>query len=106
MLLKKIVVAEDDDAIAHLVAAARGGAGFLCLRAHDGDEAISLARREAPDLLILDVMMPHVDGLEVAKRLKSDVLSSRIPILMLPSLSGVVARGRGFDAGAGNTLST
>jgi diguanylate cyclase (GGDEF)-like protein len=105
MLLKKIVVAEDDDAIAHLVAAALGDAGFLCLRAHDGDEAIRLARREAPDLLILDVMMPHVDGLEVAKRLKADVLASRIPILMLTSLSAVDDRVKGLDAGADDYLS-
>jgi diguanylate cyclase (GGDEF)-like protein len=105
MLLKKIVVAEDDDAIAHLVAAALGDAGFLCLRAHDGEEAIMLARREVPDLLILDVMMPHVDGLEVAKRLKADVLASRIPILMLTSLSAVDDRVKGLDAGADDYLS-
>lgn len=104
MLLKKIVVAEDDDAIAHLVAAALGDAGFLCLRAHDGDEAISLVRREAPDLLILDVMMPKTDGLEVAKRLKSDVIASRIPILMLTSLGAVADRVRGLDAGADDYL--
>jgi diguanylate cyclase (GGDEF)-like protein len=105
MLLKKIVVAEDDDAIAHLVAAALGDAGFLCLRAHDGDEAMTLARREAPDLLILDVMMPHTDGLEVAKRLKADVLASRIPILMLTSLSAVDDRVKGLEAGADDYLS-
>jgi diguanylate cyclase (GGDEF)-like protein len=105
MLLKKIVVAEDDDAIAHLVSAALGDAGFLCLRARDGMEAISLARREAPDLLILDVMMPQADGLEVAKRLKADVLASRIPILMLTSLSTVDDRVKGLDAGADDYLS-
>ena len=104
MLLKKIVVAEDDDAIAHLVAAALGDAGFLCLRARDGDEAIALARREAPDLLILDVMMPHTDGLEVAKRLKADVIASRIPILMLTSLSAVDDRVKGLEAGADDYL--
>ena len=104
MLLKKIVIAEDDDAIAHLVAAALGDAGFLCLRAHDGDEAIALARREAPDLLILDVMMPHTDGLEVAKRLKADVIASRIPILMLTSLSAVDDRVKGLEAGADDYL--
>src|SRR5215468_4054175 len=104
MLLKKIVVAEDDDAIAHLVAAALGDSGFLCLRAHDGDEAIRLARREAPDLLILDVMMPHTDGLEVAKRLKAGVIASRIPILMLTSLSAVDDRVKGLEAGANDYL--
>ena len=44
MLLKKIVIAEDDDAIAHLVDGALGDAGFLCLRARDGDEALSTVR--------------------------------------------------------------
>jgi diguanylate cyclase (GGDEF)-like protein len=105
MLLKKIVVAEDDDAIAHLLAATLGDAGFLCLRAHDGEEALTLCRREVPDLLVLDVMMPKVDGLEVAKRLKADVLASRIPILMLTSLGAVADRVRGLDAGADDYLS-
>jgi diguanylate cyclase (GGDEF)-like protein len=104
MLLKKIVIAEDDDAIAHLVAATLGDAGFLCLRARDGDEAIALARREAPDLLILDVMMPNTDGLEVARRLKADVLASRIPILMLTALGAVADRVKGLDAGADDYL--
>ncbi|MBI4508754.1 MAG: response regulator [Deltaproteobacteria bacterium] len=104
MLLKKIVVAEDDDSVAHLVAATLGDAGFLCLRARDGDEAITLVRREAPDLLILDVMMPRLDGLEVARRLKSDLLASRTPILMLTALGSVDERIRGLDAGADDYL--
>src|SRR5215467_7665686 len=66
MLLKKIVIAEDDDAIAHMVNMALGDAGFLCLRARDGEEALRLVKAHDPDLLVLDVMMPRVDGLEVA----------------------------------------
>lgn len=104
MLLKKVIVAEDDDAIAHLVAATLGDAGFLCLRARDGDEALSMARRENPDLLILDIMMPRTDGLEVCKRLKADVLASRIPILLLTSLAGVDNRVKGLEAGADDYL--
>jgi diguanylate cyclase (GGDEF)-like protein len=104
MLLKKIVVAEDDDAIAHMVAATLGDAGFLCLRARDGEEALSLARREVPDCLVLDVMMPRLDGLEVAKKLKADVLASRIPILMLTALGGIDERVKGLDAGADDYL--
>src|SRR5690606_38772858 len=73
MLLKKIVVAEDDDAIAHLINMALGDAGFLCLRARDGAEAINLVRVHAPDLLVLDVMTPRVSGHEVARKLKGDV---------------------------------
>lgn len=100
MLLKKIVVAEDDDAIAHMVNMALGDAGFLCLRAADGEEALNLVRMHAPDLLILDVMMPRVDGIEVAKRLKADVMLSRIPILMLTALGTVDNKVEGFEAGA------
>jgi diguanylate cyclase (GGDEF)-like protein len=104
MLLKKIVLAEDDDAVAHLVGASLGDAGFLCLRARDGEEALTLVRREVPDLLILDVMMPKVDGLEVARRLKADVLASRIPILMLTAMAAVSDRVKGLDAGADDYL--
>jgi DNA-binding response OmpR family regulator len=100
MLLKKIVVAEDDDAIAHMVNMALGDAGFLCLRARDGDEALRLVRAHDPDLLVLDVMMPRVDGYEVARRLKADVMWSRTPILMLTALAGVDNQVEGLEAGA------
>jgi len=104
MLLKKLVIAEDDDAVAHLVAATLGDAGFLCLRARDGEEALNLTRTELPDLLVLDVMMPKMDGLQVCARIKSDVVLSRIPILILTSLAGVDDRVAGLDAGADDYL--
>jgi len=100
MLLKKIVIAEDDDAIAHMVNMALGDAGFLCLRARDGDEALKLVKAHDPDLLVLDVMMPRIDGHEVARRLKADVMWSRTPILMLTALAGVDNEVKGLDAGA------
>jgi CheY-like chemotaxis protein len=100
VLLKKIVIAEDDDAIAHMVNMALGDAGFLCLRARDGDEALRLVKAHDPDLLVLDVMMPRVDGLEVARRLKADVMWSRTPILMLTALAGVDNEVQGLEAGA------
>ena len=100
MLLKKIVIAEDDDAIAHMVNMTLGDAGFLCLRANDGEEALNLVRLHTPDLLVLDVMMPRLDGREVARRVKDDVLLSRTPILMLTALSSVDDKVNGIDAGA------
>jgi DNA-binding response OmpR family regulator len=100
MLLKKIVIAEDDDAIAHMVNMALGDAGFLCLRARDGEEALKLVKAHDPDLLVLDVMMPRVDGLEVARRLKADVMWSRTPILMLTALAGIDDQVQGLEAGA------
>jgi PleD family two-component response regulator len=104
MLLKKIVIAEDDDNIAHLLGATLGDAGFLCLRARDGEEALTLCRRASPDLLVLDVMLPKLDGIEVTRRLKADVLVSRIPILMTTSLAAVEDRIVGLDAGADDYL--
>ena len=100
MLLKKIVIAEDDDAIAHMVNMALGDAGFLCLRARDGEEALRLVKAHDPDLLVLDLMMPRVDGLEVARRLKADVMWSRTPILMLTALAQVDDQVQGLEAGA------
>jgi diguanylate cyclase (GGDEF)-like protein len=104
MLLKKIVIAEDDDSIAHMVQMALGDAGFLCLRARDGDEALKLVRVHSPDLIVLDVMMPRLDGHEVARRVKADVILSKIPILMLTALTDVDKKVEGFDAGADDYL--
>jgi CheY-like chemotaxis protein len=100
MLLKKIVVAEDDDAIAHMVTMALGDAGYLCIRARDGAEALQITRMHQPDLLVLDVMMPRLDGRQVATKLKEDVLLSKIPILMLTPQGDVDSRVKGLDAGA------
>lgn len=100
MLLKKIVVAEDDDAIAHMVSMVLGDAGFLCLRASDGEEALNLVRLHTPDLLVLDVMMPRLEGTEVARRIKGDVVLSKTPILMLTALAAVDNKLEGYAAGA------
>ena len=105
MLLKKIVVAEDDDAIAHMVSMALGDAGYLCIRARDGEEALRITKIHQPDLLVLDVMMPRLDGRQVASKLKEDVILSKIPILMLTALSDVDSRIQGLDAGADDYMS-
>ncbi len=105
MLLKKIVVAEDDDAIAHMVTMALGDAGYLCIRARDGAEALQITRMHQPDLLVLDVMMPRLDGRQVATKLKDDVLLSKIPILMLTAQGDVDSRVKGLDAGADDYMS-
>ena len=72
----------------------------MCLRACDGEEALRLVRAHDPDLLVLDWMMPRVDGIEVARRLKSDVMWSRTPILMLTALATVEQQVQGLEAGA------
>ncbi len=104
MLRKRIVIAEDDDAIAHMLNMALGDGGYLCVRARAGDEALRMVRMHTPDLLILDVMMPVVDGLEVARRLRADVILSATPILMLTALTSVDQKVQGLEAGADDYL--
>jgi DNA-binding response OmpR family regulator len=102
--LKKVVVGEDEDAISHLIEAALGDAGWLCLHARDGEAVLELVSREGPDLLILDVLMPKLDGLETVRRLKADPINSKVPVLMLTSLGTVDDRIRGLHAGADDYL--
>lgn len=66
---------------------------------------MNLVRSELPDALVLDVMMPKMDGIQVCQRIKGDVLLSRVPILMLTSLAGVENRVEGLEAGADDYLS-
>jgi CheY-like chemotaxis protein len=103
--LKKVVVGEDEDVIAKMIEATLGDAGWLCLRGRNGEEAIELVQNESPDLLILDVLMPRLDGLETVRRLKADPVYSRVPVLMLTSLASIDDRVRGLDAGADDYLS-
>ncbi|HWN67762.1 MAG TPA: response regulator [Haliangium sp.] len=101
MLLKKrILLAEDDDAIVELVYAALDGAGYERLRAENGARAIDMLRIYTPDMLVLDVMMPEMDGIEAAERIRHDELLAEIPILMLTALSGVDNKVEGLEAGA------
>ncbi|MGZ3427617.1 MAG: response regulator [Polyangia bacterium] len=102
--LKKVVVGEDEDAIAYLIEATLGDAGWLCLRGRDGEAAFEMVRHEEPDLLILDVLMPRMDGLETVKRLKADPVLSKVPVLMLTSLTSVDDKVRGLTAGADDYL--
>lgn len=100
MLLKKLVVAEDDDAVFHLIQATVGDLGYLCLRANDAEQAIARVRTEMPDAVVLDRIMPGADGLEVVRKLKADVILSRIPILVLTARGSVEERIEGLEAGA------
>jgi len=103
--LKKLLVVEDEDAVAHLIEAWLGDAGYLCMRARDGEEALGILRKESPDLVILDVLMPKLDGLEVVRRIKADPVLSAVPVLMLTALHSIDDRVRGLDAGADDYLS-
>jgi DNA-binding response OmpR family regulator len=79
----KILIAEDSATIRRLVAARLTADGYDVLEAADGEEAVALAQRELPDLLVLDKVMPKFDGFEVVRVLREDPRTSAMPIVML-----------------------
>ncbi len=96
---KKVLVADDEPAITELVAFALEMEGFLVIQAPDGPEALRLVKEEHPDLAMVDVMMPGLDGREVCRRIKEDPETADIPVLLFsaapnPDLSR--ARADGF----------
>jgi len=97
----QILVADDDERIAASVRRALVYEGYSVVVAHDGAEALSLARGHSPDLVILDVMMPKLDGIEVCRRLRD---AGDTSVLMLTARDAVEDRVLGLDAGADDYL--
>ena len=79
----KILVVDDERTIVKLITAKLSLEGYEVITAADGQEGLSMARAEKPDLIVLDVMMPKMDGYRVAKMLKLDDLHKDIPIIFL-----------------------
>jgi DNA-binding response OmpR family regulator len=84
---KKILVVDDEKDIVEMIAFHLQRNGYDVRTAHNGNDALDLAEREAPDLILLDLMMPGVDGTEVTRRLKADPRTAKIPLVMLTAKS-------------------
>lgn len=97
---KRILVADDEPDVLTLLTLNLQRAGFEVLKASDGEAALQLARQEGPSLVILDLMMPGLSGLEVAKQLKQSPATARIPVVMLTAKSDEVDRIVGLELGA------
>src|SRR3989338_2575245 len=97
---KKILVVEDEPHISKLVKYIMEKNGFEVLQAYVGQEGIEMAKKEKPNLIILDVMMPNMDGFEVARRLSSDGKTKDIPIIMLSSAAQFKDKMKGIDSAA------
>ena len=100
MTKSTILVVEDDTDILRLVAHNLKVAGFDVLTARDGYEALSLAKNHLPDLTILDLMLPGLDGFEVCKELKRSPVTRKIPVVMLTARGEEVDRIVGLELGA------
>lgn len=99
--LKRILLAEDEEALRDFVSRNLRARGFEVLEASNGLEAMALWQQEAPHLLILDVMMPRMDGLEVCQRVRQ---SSTVPIIILTALDSERDKVATLDLGADDYL--
>jgi DNA-binding response OmpR family regulator len=100
----RVLIVEDDPDIAQLIAAYLGKAGFATERSASGREALQAIAVRPPDLVVLDLMLPHVDGLEVCRVVRSNEATAAIPIIMLTARAEESERIVGLELGADDYL--
>ena len=96
---KKILVVDDEPFIVRMLETRLRASGYDVISAMDGMEALDMARSENPDLIILDIMLPKMDGYKVCAMLKFDIKHMRIPIIMLTARAHEADQKMGEDLG-------
>ena len=83
---KKILVVEDDIATMQLLGEKLGEQGFLTIMAEDGERALEIALKERPDLILLDILLPKMDGMEMLGKLRKNTWGSNVPVIILTNI--------------------
>ncbi len=96
----KVLVVDDEEYIQHILNFSFGAEGYEVITAADGEEAVSIARSELPDIIVLDIMMPKMDGYEACRQIKADPQTQNIPVILLTAKGREVDRKLGAEAGA------
>ena len=99
-MLPTILIADDDPVIQKLLAVNFEMEGYRVVTASDGAEALERVASDHPDLAVLDVMMPRVDGLDVVRALRADPATCTMPVILLSAKAQAVDINRGLEAGA------
>lgn len=102
--MSKILVVDDDIAINELIKINLELFGYDVITAYNGIQGFTLAKQELPSLIVLDIMMPDVDGYTVAKRIRENDSTKDIPILMLTAMGQLEDKVKGFDIGVDDYL--
>jgi two-component system alkaline phosphatase synthesis response regulator PhoP len=97
---KKILVVDDEKELTSLISLHMKMAGYEVLTASNGEKALDISREENPDLVILDLMLPKIDGLQVCEQLRQDAATQDIPVIMLTARTQTEDKLKGFEAGA------
>ncbi len=103
-MAEKILIVDDDTDTLRLVGLMLQRQGYEVVTASNGPQALQKAEEEEPDLILLDVMMPGMDGYEVARRLRSNPITANTPILMFTAKSQIDDKLVGFESGADDYL--
>ncbi len=96
----KILVVDDEVYIVHILDFSLGMEGYEVVTALNGEEALAKAAEHKPDLVVLDIMMPKMDGYETCRRLKGDDATRNIPVILLSAKGRNVDQKMGFEVGA------
>jgi two-component system alkaline phosphatase synthesis response regulator PhoP len=96
----KILVVDDEIYIVHILDFSLGMEGYEVVTALDGEQALERVASEKPDLIVLDIMMPKLDGYEVCRAVKSNPATRTIPVILLSAKGRNVDQKMGFDVGA------
>jgi two-component system alkaline phosphatase synthesis response regulator PhoP len=100
MALGKVLVVDDEVYILHILDFSLGAEGFEVITANNGELAIEKAKQEKPDLIVLDIMMPVLDGYETCRRLKREAETKNIPVVLLTAKGRDVDKRLGYEVGA------
>jgi two-component system, OmpR family, alkaline phosphatase synthesis response regulator PhoP len=95
----RVLVVDDESDFIQLLKYNLENQGFDILTAGDGMEALNTARRELPDVVLVDLMLPDIDGFSVCEILRSQPSTSKVPIIVVSALDGDYVRSRGIQAG-------
>ena len=104
MARRKILVVDDERYILHILDFSLGSEGYEVITAGDGEQAVERTKSEKPDLIVMDIMMPKMDGFEACKLIKSDPDTREIPVIMLTAKGREIDKNRGMEAGADEYL--
>jgi CheY-like chemotaxis protein len=102
---KKVLVVDDEKFVRELIKIKLGRCGLLVLEAANGLEAVEMAQTQRPDMILLDVMMPKMNGFEACEKLKSNPNTARIPIVMLTARGEQANHEKGISLGATDYMS-
>lgn len=102
---KKILIVDDQPQNVTLIERIVASPGTEILKAFNGNEAVNIVKTSLPDIVLLDVNMPDMDGYEVCRRIKSCKETNCIPVIMISALNDEAVRNKSLDAGARHFLS-